>query len=42
MTFFLDETVPTATKARCRDSSTLNFSKGNPWQVTGTWSLTLR
>jgi len=37
--FFLDASAPTATQPKCRDWATVNFSKGNPWQVIGTWSL---
>lgn len=38
-TFSLDETAPGSTAPKCRDSSTVNFANGNPWQLIGTWSL---
>jgi hypothetical protein len=38
---FLDDMAPTATAPQFQDSSRLNFSGGNPWRETGTWSMTL-
>jgi len=38
---FLDDTAPTATTAKFKDSPTVNFAGGNPWKVIGTWSMTL-
>jgi len=38
-TFSLDETAPGATAPKCRDSGTVNYANGNPWQLIGTWSL---
>ena len=40
--FSLEETAPGATTPKCRDSGTVNFANGNPWQLIGTWSLPLR
>ena len=37
--FSLDETAPGAAAPKCRDSGTVNFANGNPWQLIGTWSL---
>ena len=37
-TLFLDNTVPTATSAKFKDSTSINFSGGNPWKEVGTWS----
>jgi hypothetical protein len=39
--FFLDTIPPTATSARFKDSTSLNFAGGNPWKEIGTWSMTL-
>jgi hypothetical protein len=39
--FSLDETAPGATAPKCRDSGTINYANGNPWQLIGTWSLPL-
>jgi hypothetical protein len=39
--FFLDATSPTATSPRFKDSSALNFARGNPWKQIGTWTLTV-
>jgi YVTN family beta-propeller protein len=36
-TLLLDNTVPTATTAKDKDSSSLNFRGGNPWTAVGTW-----
>ena len=36
-TLFLDKTAPTATTAKYKDSSSINFSGGNPWKEVGTW-----
>ncbi|MGH7205793.1 MAG: DUF6531 domain-containing protein [Nitrospiraceae bacterium] len=36
-TLFLDTTAPTATTAKFRDSTSVNFSGGNLWKVIGTW-----
>ena len=35
---FLDDTAPTATTAKSKDSASVNFSGGNPWKDIGTWS----
>jgi hypothetical protein len=40
-TRYLDETAPTATSAKCKDSTSINFNGGNPWSEIGTWSRTL-
>ena len=37
-TLWLDLTPPSATNARYRDSSGVNFNNGNPWKVIGTWN----
>ncbi len=34
----LDPSAPTATSAKCKDSSSINFNGGNPWAVIGVWS----
>ena len=39
--FSLDETAPGPTAPKCRDSGTVNYANGNPWQLIGTWSLPL-
>jgi hypothetical protein len=39
--FSLDEAAPGATAPKCRDSGTVNYANGNPWQLIGTWSLPL-
>jgi uncharacterized delta-60 repeat protein len=36
-TIFLDNTAPTATSAKFKDSAAVNFSGGNPWKEIGTW-----
>src|SRR6266571_3145400 len=36
-TIFLDTTAPTATTAKYKDSTSINFSGGNPWKEVGTW-----
>ncbi|MEW6246480.1 MAG: RHS repeat-associated core domain-containing protein [Nitrospirota bacterium] len=36
-TLFLDTTAPTAGTAKFRDSTSVNFSGGNPWKEIGTW-----
>src|SRR6266571_348215 len=36
-TLYLDKTAPTATTAKYKDSTSINASKGNPWQAIGTW-----
>jgi hypothetical protein len=38
--FFLDTSSPTATSAKFKDSSAVNFAGGNPWKEIGTWSMT--
>jgi hypothetical protein len=37
-TLILDETAPTATAVRFRDSASLRFTGGNPWKEIGTWA----
>ena len=37
-TRYFDETAPSSTSAKCKDSTSINFSGGNPWAVIGTWS----
>jgi hypothetical protein len=37
----LNDNAPTATTAQFRDSSSLNFSGGNPWKEIGTWIMIL-
>jgi hypothetical protein len=39
--FFLDDTAPTATAAKFKDSAGVNFAGGNPWKEIGTWSMEL-
>lgn len=39
-TLFLDNAFPTATTAKYKDSSGINFSGGNPWKTVGTWTAT--
>ncbi|TLY41826.1 MAG: hypothetical protein E6K58_09180, partial [Nitrospirae bacterium] len=36
-TLFLDRTAPTDTTAKFKDSTSINFSGGNPWKEVGTW-----
>ncbi len=36
---FLDNTAPTATTEKYRDSAGVNFSGGNPWREIGTWTI---
>ncbi|MGH6631571.1 MAG: hypothetical protein ACREB3_17720, partial [Burkholderiales bacterium] len=36
-TLFLDATAPSATTAKSKDSTSINFSGGNPWKEVGTW-----
>jgi hypothetical protein len=36
---FLDNTAPTATTEKYRDSAGVNFSGGNPWREIGTWTV---
>jgi hypothetical protein len=36
-TLFLDNTSPTFTTAKFKDSTAVNFSGGNPWKEIGTW-----
>jgi hypothetical protein len=38
---FLDDTAPTATSPKCKDSSNINFAKGNPFKEISNWSLTV-
>jgi Glucodextranase, domain B len=35
---FLDNTAPTTTTAKSKDSSSINFNGGNPWKEVGTWN----
>jgi len=37
-TLFLDNTAPTASTAKYRDSTGVNFSGGNLWKEIGTWT----
>jgi len=37
-TLFLDNTAPTGTTARSKDSGSINFNGGNPWQPVGSWN----
>jgi streptogramin lyase len=39
-TLFLDESSPTATTAKYKDSAGVNFSGGNLWKEVGTWHVT--
>jgi hypothetical protein len=32
--------APTASAAKCKDSSAVNFAGGNPWKEIGTWTTT--
>ncbi len=36
-TLFLNTTAPTATTEKYKDSGSVNFNGGNPWQTVGTW-----
>ncbi len=36
---WFDLTAPTATAAKCKDSSSINFAGGNPWKLIGTWTM---
>lgn len=36
--FFLDDTSPTSTQAKQKDSGPVNFAAGNPWVEIGAWS----
>jgi probable HAF family extracellular repeat protein len=38
---FLNDTAPTATTAKFKDSPSVNFAGGNHWKVVSTWSMTL-
>ena len=38
-TRFLDANAPTAATAKCKDSGALNFARGNPFSIIGTWTL---
>jgi predicted outer membrane repeat protein len=38
-TRYLDSIAPTVAPAKCKDSSSVNFSGGNPFKVIGVWSL---
>jgi hypothetical protein len=40
-TDYMDDTAPTAGTAKFKDSPSLNFAGGNPWQEIGTWSMTI-
>jgi hypothetical protein len=35
---FLNTTLPTATTAKFKDSTSINFANGNPWKDIGTWT----
>jgi glucodextranase-like protein len=35
---FLNNTAPTTAAAKSKDSSSINFSGGNPWKEVGTWT----
>ncbi|MGH7261651.1 MAG: hypothetical protein ACREI9_13405, partial [Nitrospiraceae bacterium] len=37
-TLFLDTTAPAGSTAKYKDSPSVNFNSGNPWQAVGTWS----
>lgn len=39
-TLYLDTNAPSATTARYKDSTSVNFNNGNPWKEIGTWSAT--
>ncbi|MGH7206225.1 MAG: Ig-like domain-containing protein, partial [Nitrospiraceae bacterium] len=39
-TVFLNTTTPTDTTAKYKDSTSVNFSGGNPWKEVGTWPTT--
>ena len=41
-TRFLDGNAPVAASAKCKDSGSINFAKGNPFSEIGTWSLAPR
>ncbi len=41
ITRFLGWAAPTATAAKCKDSSTVKFVGGNPFATIGTWTRTL-
>ncbi len=36
---FLDNDPPLATGVKCRDSTGINFSNGNPWREIGSWTI---
>jgi hypothetical protein len=38
-TRILDANAPTAATAKCKDSGALNFARGNPFSIIGTWTL---
>jgi hypothetical protein len=40
-TRYLSMTAPTATSAKCKDSTGVNFAGGNPWKEIGSWVWTL-
>jgi hypothetical protein len=40
-TRILDDTAPSATSPKCKDSGPVSFSGGNPFRDIGTWSMTL-
>jgi RHS repeat-associated protein len=37
-TLFLDQTAPTSATTKYKDSTSVNFSGGNPWKEVGTWA----
>jgi len=37
-TLFIDNTAPTATTDKFKDSTAVNFNGGNPWKEVGTWA----
>ena len=37
-TLTLDSTAPSATSAKFKDSTSISFSRGNPWKEIGTWA----
>lgn len=39
-TLFLDQTAPTGTTAKFKDSAAIKFSGGNPWKEVGHWPAT--
>ena len=33
--------APAGVSPKCKDSSSLNFARGNPWRVIGNWSMSV-